>query len=112
MDKFFSLEYGVGGICVLITIQILVKAGEILWNVKKEKDAISKSEVQKLTGAVVDLTAATTHLDCRLEKIEISVSEFPKFKTDQRRFYAAIKELAGDKWPQIRDEILKDDFTL
>jgi hypothetical protein len=112
MEDLFSSKYGIAGICVLLTIQILVKVGEFLWDVKKEKEALSDNSVQLLTKAVEENTTATKHLDSRLGNLEKSVSELPKFKTDIRRFYAAIKEVAGDKWPAIRDEIMKDDFTL
>jgi hypothetical protein len=107
-----SLEHGVAGICVLLTIFILMKVGEFVWAILKEKRALSEDSVKKLTKAVEDNTIASRHLEDRLKALEQSAADLPKFKTDVRRFYAAIKEVAGDRWPQIRDEILKDEFTL
>lgn len=96
MEKLFSLEYGVAGVCVLLTIMILVKVGEFLWSLRVKKDSVSDQAIKDLTAAV--------------EKLEHTVADLPKFKTDIRRFYAAIKHVSGDKWPTIRDEIMKDDL--
>ncbi len=111
MDRFFSLEYGIGGLCVILTLSVFLKVGEFLWALREKKETLSESAIKDLTIAVQQNTAATQHLDRRLEKLEGVAAELPKFKTDIRRFYAAIKEVAGDKWPRIRDEILRDDFT-
>lgn len=111
MDKLFELQYGIGGVCVLLTLHILVQVGKFVWSLKKEKESLSESAIKQLTTAVQANTSATQHLDQRLGHLEKSISDLPKFKTDIRRFYAAIKEVAGDKWPRIRDEIMKDDFS-
>ena len=118
MEKLLSmsLEHGVAGVCILLTIMILGKAGEFVWKVyaerTKEKTSLTESTVQKLTEAVQQSTVASQQLEARLKHLEQSASDFPKLKLDVRRFYAAIKEVAGDRWPAIRDEILKDEFTL
>lgn len=112
MEKMLSLEYGVGGACVLLTLMVLLKVGEFLWKLKEKKDSLSEAAIRDLTAAVESSTAATKHLDSRLQHLEKAIAEIPKFKTDIRRFYAAIKEVAGDKWPSIRDEIMKDEFSL
>lgn len=111
MEKLFSLEYGVGGMCVLLTLMVLLKVAEFLWNLREKKESMSEAAIKNLTQAVEANTKATQHLDGRLQFLEKSLSELPKFKTDIRRFYAAIKEVAGDKWPRIRDEIMKDEFS-
>lgn len=95
-DNIFDLKYGVAGVCVLLTIMVLIQVGKFVWTVKQEKDKLSDDTVADLVKAV--------------EKLEHTVSDLPKFRTDVRRFYTAIKVIAGDKWPQVRDEIMKDDF--
>lgn len=111
MEGILSLKYGIGGLCVLFTLSVFVRVGEFLWKIREKKETISESAIKDLTHAVQQNTAATQHLDRRLEKLEGMASDMPKFKTDMRRFYVAIKEVAGDKWPRIRDEIMKDEFT-
>lgn len=112
MEDVFSLKYGVGGLCALLTLLVVLKAGEIVLAFQKKKEALSESAIKDLTIAVQQNTAATQHLDRRLEKLEGVAAELPKFKLDIRRFYSALKVIAGDKWPRIRDEIMKDDFTV
>lgn len=111
-----SLENGVAGVCVLLTILVLWKVFEFVWKMyterAKEKTVLSDETVKKLTAAVEESTKASQQLEARLKHLEQSAADFPKLKLDVRRFYAAIKEVAGDRWPAIRDEILKDEFTL
>lgn len=112
MEKLFSLEYGIGGICVLLTLTVLLKVAEFIWSVREKKESLSEQAVTDLTKAVQANTVATQFLEHRLQTLESSVNEVPKLKTDLRRFYSAIKEIAGDRWGKIREEIMKDDLTL
>lgn len=97
---------------MILTISVLVKVGEFLWKLREKKEALSESSVGKLTEAVEQNTFATKHLDLRLSSLEKSLSELPKFKTDIRRFYIAVKALAGDKWPEIRKAIMEENELL
>jgi hypothetical protein len=112
MQHFFSLEYGVGGVCVLLTIMVLIKVGEFVWALREKKESLSEAAVADLTKAMQQNTVAVQFLEHRLQAIENSIVEVPKLKTDLRRFYCALKSLAGEKWGTIRDEIMRDDFTL
>lgn len=78
---------------------------EFLWKVREKKDSASESAINELTEVVKKNTLAMELLDRRLDKLEIVLSEIPKFKLDMRKYYSAIKILAGDKWPSIRKEI-------
>ncbi len=111
MEQFFSLEYGIGGICVLLVFHALIKIADIFWQQRQKQDHVSEETIKALTKAVLDNTTAAQHLDMRLGRLEQAVLDLPKFKKDIRRFYAAIKHLAGDDWPKIRDEIMKDELA-
>lgn len=111
-EGMFDLKYGVAGICVMLTVLVLVQAAKFVLSVKAEKDKISQKSLEELIDAVDSLTIAMNILKVRIDEAEKSLGLLPKFNTDVRRFYAAIKALAGDKWPAIRNEILEDDFTL
>jgi hypothetical protein len=112
MEKLFSLEYGIGGVCVLLTLMVLLRVGEFVWKIVERKEKVSEKTLEELVHAVREASISMKFIDERLKLIEAAVSEIPKMKTDLRRFYAAMKEVAGDKWPSIRDEITKDGFTL
>lgn len=112
MENLFSLEYGVGGACVLLTIMILIKVAEFLWKLREKRETVSEQAIKALTKAVQENTIANQFLELRMKTLEGTISEVPKMRNDLRRFYAAIKELAGpDKWLEIRDQIMKDDFS-
>lgn len=108
MAKLFSLEYGIGGVCVLLTIMILMRVGEFLWKLHQKKEALSEETIKNVARAVLDNTAEMKLLNVRLSSLETSFSELPKLKLDLRRSFTAIKTLAGEQWPIIRDELMKD----
>lgn len=112
MENLFSLEYGIGGICVLLTLQVLFRVGEFLWKLKEKKETLSENAITALTKAVQDCTLATQLLEHRLKTLEGALTELPKLKTDLQRSFSALKILAGEKWQTIRDEILKDGLTV
>ena len=108
MERAFSLEYGVAGVCVLLTIMILIKVGEYVLSIAKEKETLSETAVKNLSAELKDNTQALRDLSGRLEKAEALAADIPKLKIDVRRFYTAIKTISGDEWPRVRDEIMKD----
>lgn len=105
MENLFSLQYGVAGVCVLLTIMILVQVGKFLWSLKEKKESVSDRQVG-------ELIERCKKLEDRIGNCEKLIADLPKFRTDMRRFYAAVKDIAGDRWPKIRDDIMRDDFTL
>jgi len=112
MEKLFKMEYGVGGICILLTLMVLLRVGEFVWKLQQKKEELSETTVKNLVRAVEANTVETRLLGQRVFHLEGTLGEVTKLKTDVRRFYSAIKELAGDRWPAIRDEITKDGFTI
>lgn len=111
MEDVFSLKYGIAGICVLLTIMTLFRVAEFLWRLKEKREMSSDIAIVDLTKAVQECTYTLKTLDMRLLAIETANSEFPKLRNDLRRIYGAMKEIAGDRWPSIRDEIMKDGFS-
>lgn len=112
LEKILSGEHGVVGLCVLLALGLIIRLIEFLWKIKEQKDKLSESSITDLTNAMKGNTIAIEHLDVRFQGLERTISDFPKLRNDMRRLYSAIKELAGDRWPKIRDEIMKDDFNL
>lgn len=111
MEKLFSLEYGIGGVCVLLTIMVLIKVGEFVWAIREKKEILSDNVLTELNKTVQSNTIALQMLELRLRNIETTIADIPKLRNDLRRFYSAIKEMAGEKWPKVRDEIMKDGFN-
>lgn len=105
MEDALNLKYGLAGVCVLLTLYILLQVVKFVYDLKEEKQSVSEKTTKENTDAIRDLTL-------KMASIQDLIAEFPKHKKDVKRFYIAIKSLAGDKWSAIRDEILEDDFTL
>lgn len=95
-------------ICLLLAFHLLVKVGEFLWNLKREKDSFSEKSIHHLAISMEANTKAIGHLQGELKNLERSLMEIPKFKLDMRRLYFAVKVLAGDKWHQLRDDMLAE----
>lgn len=105
MEDLLSLKYGIGGLCVLLTIFILLKVVEFVINLKKKKE----DETEDLLR---ELVASVNHLDKKFDELEKQISDYPKIKSDLRRCFFAVKLLAGDRWAEIRKEIMESEFEL
>jgi hypothetical protein len=111
MEDLFSLKYGIGGICVLLTLMVLVRVAEFVYSLHEKRESLSENAITELTKAVQENTFAVKMLDARIATVETSMSELPKLKNDLRRSFCAVKEIAGDDWPRIRDVIMKDGYN-
>lgn len=106
--KAMSLEYGIAGVCVLLTLMILIRVAEFVWKLHQKKEAVSEETMRQLVDEVRKNTVAVQLLEHRLHTIETSFSELPKLKLDLRRSFSAIKTLAGNRWASIREDLMKD----
>lgn len=110
MDEAFFSKYGLAGILILLTLNVLVKVGAFIMKQKEKKDSLSEDTIKQLLNSVQQSTIAIAHLEMRLKTFEQNLNDLPKFKTDIRRFYTAMKVLSGEKWPDIRKEIIEDEI--
>jgi hypothetical protein len=85
-----------------------MKVAEFLWKTHQEKQAVTEETTKFLIKTVQENTVTMQLLEHRLRSLEMSFSELPKLKVDIRRSFTAIKSLAGNRWPSIRDELMKD----
>lgn len=105
-----SVPVILASICVMITLHLLVKLGEFVWDLAKKKSELSEKSIEKLTAAMDTNTRAVETLNLRISEVEKDLGEVNKLKQDLRRFYSAIKILAGDKWAAIRKEIMEEEL--
>lgn len=111
MDDLFTLKYGIGGLCVVLTLSLFFRVFEFVWALKKKEAQASEKATVANTEAVRGLTVAVQLLEHRLQSLEAARGEIPKLKNDLRRSFSALKTLAGDRWGAIRDDIMKDGFN-
>lgn len=116
MESMFDVKYGVAGICVLLAFKVIVDSAKFVFErhkqEAKQKESASEATTKELIKAVRENTEVTKHLDNRIQHLERSIGDLPKLKLDVRRFYTAVKSVAGDKWPAIHDELMRDNFGL
>ncbi len=115
MEKLFEAAGAssvLAAICVVLTLRLVADLGKFLWEFKEKKDAVTESSIKHLSTAVNLSTSATEKLENRMKALEHTISDITKFKTDLRRFYAALKLVAGDDWDVIRRKIMDDEATL
>jgi len=101
VTKALSLEYGVGGICVLLTLNVLVKVAQVFLEQHNKKTRVTERTIKELVEAV-------KKLEFRMVELNVSFDQLSKLKLDVLRSFTALKSLAGDRWPSIREDIMKD----
>lgn len=114
MEKVLDGEHGVSGLLagliVVLCLHLLTKLGHFIWEFFNKKQEVTEDAIKNLTSVLSANTAATHSLEERLRVIDDELKELSKFKIDVRLLISAIKELAGDKWPDIRKIIIEDKF--
>lgn len=83
---------------VIGILQILLKVGEFIFQIFKKDRLADKETINRLTASVD-----------KLEQTMEKVMPLMRLPRDVRRVYRAIKILAGDRWPEISEEIVKRD---
>lgn len=113
ISDLIDVKHGISGllvsVCIILSLQLVVKVGEFLWKLKEKKDSASEEAIKNLTKALENNTETTRHLDVRLSKLETSLDGHVKLRKDVRRAFSAVKLVAGDRWPEIMKEILEDE---
>jgi hypothetical protein len=101
-EVFALLETnGIASLCVLIAIYIVFRVFEFVFRFSQEKQKLSDESVKLLTSELHALRE-------QIGKLESTLAEFPKFKLDVRRLFFALKSMAGDRWGEIREEMMKE----
>jgi hypothetical protein len=113
VEKFLDVQHGVptllASIVIILALHLFAKVGEFLWGFVKKSGEISDQSIKDLTVEIQINTKAVTKLEGRLNEIERLISEIPKFKTDLRRLFLAVKQISGEDWPNIRRSIMEDE---
>jgi hypothetical protein len=75
---------------IILCLHLILKIGEMFYkNYEKKTELMGK-------------------LEPRLMAIERDMNEILKFRKDFNNLFMALKYVAGDKWPEIREKIKQD----
>lgn len=106
-----SLETILASLCVVITLHLVAKVGQLLWSIFKKKDETNDKAMIRVIETLGANTQALNHLAARTDSMEKVLKEVVKYKKDIRKLFTAIKVMAGDEWSEIRKSIIEDDFS-
>lgn len=114
MEGLVDTQHGIptllAGIAVVLCLHLLFKIGEFLWTMLKKKSELSDLSVERLTHALEINTGAVKKLEIELNHIKQDLSQIPRFKSDLRRAFLALRIMSGEDWPKIRAEIMEEDL--
>ena len=98
MDKLFDTEHGLpsllAGITVILALHLVLKIGEVLWEVYRKKDELSAKNVESLKTTMLSV-------ESRMIAIERDLNEVLKLRKDLKVYFEAVKLTAGARWPKI-----------
>lgn len=110
LDAQHGIPTLLASLVIILSLHFLVKVGEFLWKLFEKKNELSEKSVQKLTSALHVNTSAIEKLETRILHAEKGLADMPKFKSDLRKLFAAVKFIAGDEWIKIRQEVMSDEI--
>lgn len=112
MGELIDTQHGssslLAGIAVVLCLHLIFKVGEFLWNMLKKKSELSDLSVERLTNALKVNTSAVEKLEHEINRVKQDLSQIPHLKRSLNRAFSAIKMMAGEEWPKIREGIVDD----
>lgn len=114
MDQLLASDKGVtvllAGLVIVLCFHLLLRLGTLVYEIFRKKTESSERNVENLTTALRLTTEGLSKIETRMTVLERDLNEVLKFRQDFRRLFAAVKAIAGDRWPDIRKTIVDEDF--
>lgn len=111
MESLVTGDRGIAGllagIILVLCFNLLMHIGRIMFDFMSKKNQVSENNVQKLTDTIEATQKTLSDFQNRLTSIERDMNEVLKFRVDFRRLFAALKFIAGDRWPEAK-KAMKD----
>ncbi len=110
LDSKNGVSGMLAGLILILALHLLVKLGEFVFELFKKKNELTEKNIDNLISALSMNTESLHRLEERMRSVETQLTEASKLKIDIRMLFAAIKSVAGERWPDIRKSIAEDDF--
>ncbi len=81
----------------MLALHLLLSMGKLAFEVIKKKGEISERALEGLGK-----------IEARMMAVERDLNEILKFRQDFNRLFSAVKELAGERWGDVKKKILED----
>jgi len=98
------------GIFILLALKSVIELGKFTYNIFKTKADVSEKTVRQLSLSLDMNTKSLDKMSEKMIQFETKLAKMAKMELDLRRTFFALKEVAGDKWPDIKKKILDDQF--
>ncbi len=109
MTELLNGLTGIQAIVIMLSLHLVMGVIKFALGLFKKKTEVTDNHIVELTTALGTTTDSLKALNDKVLSLDTKLSEIPKLKKDLRRYYFAIKALAGDKWPEISKTIQKDE---
>lgn len=101
-DKLIDASHGnanlLASIVVVLALRLIFIVIEFIWNAFKKKAEVSEQTLKQLAESL-------QRLETELKVTRADLGDVHKLKLDLRRYFLAVKTIAGEKWPEIRKSI-------
>lgn len=108
LDNNAGLPTLLASLCVIMTLHLLIKVGEFVWEILKKKSEVSEKSIERLTMALNNSTRTIEGLEKDIREVQRELSKMNKLQLDIRRLYVAMKIVAGERWARVRKEMMDD----
>lgn len=95
-------------IVIILGFHLIFAVFRFLWGEYQEKDKKKSKDIKSLSETVTENTRALVKLENELNQLGESVSEMNTIKSDISRMFTILKSMAGEKWPEVRDDAVED----
>ncbi len=99
-----------GGIAVVLCLQLVVRIGQFVFELMKKKNENSDSKIVEISTSLQQNTVAVNELRTMIRGLERELSELHRYRMDTQKLFSAVKLMAGKKWPEIRKAMEDDIF--
>lgn len=110
VGKGHGLDGLLAGLIIVLCLHLVTKLAHFIWELNKKKQEVTEDAINNLSEKVGSLMHSLITVEERMRALDTKLDELNKFKLDIRQLISAIKELAGDRWQDIRKIIIEDKF--
>lgn len=93
-------------------IYMVFKVFTFVYEIIKEKQKDAEKDTTNLEDLLAKNITVVRQLESDIKMVQDTLAQIPKLQKDLRRYYTAIKYLAGNDWPTISKVIVEEEEFL
>lgn len=108
MENLLEPKYGIAGILIFLCLHLIWRVIEFWIKIKDKREEASEASILDLSKEIKELNKNMMKLELRLDSTDRLLADLPKIKMDLIRFFAALKQVTGENWKEIRKFIMEE----